>query len=241
MKKKIIIVIGAVILIFISYKLWGGKTENQESVKVQKGDVAEELILSGELKALEHAKLTFQSSGELSAVYVKEGEAVKKGQTLAKLDTKVLYETYERAVADLRDAQASLDKVYDEVKGHDKDESLTQRETRTTAEVARDKAYRSLEIAKENLANGAIRAPFDGIVSQVAYPFNGINTTSAQTQIEIVNPATLYFEVSADQTEVKDVKEGMKSLIILDAFSDESFEGNVSYVGLTPKEGETGT
>lgn len=134
-----------------------------------------------------------------------------------------------------------MDRVYDEVKGHDKDESFEQKEDRTQAEVNRDNAYRSFIIAKKNLANAGIVAPFDGVITNVTYPYTGLNTTLAQSQIEIVNPETIYFEVSADQSEVINISKGQKVAVILDSFSSDEYAGEVGYVGLTPKRGEVGT
>jgi HlyD family secretion protein len=59
--------------------------------------------------------------------------------------------------------------------------------------------------------------------------------------VEVIDPKTIYFEVSADQSEVVDLHEGQKVVIVLDSFSDEEFIGMVDFVGLTPIEGEVGT
>lgn len=241
-KKRVIVAVATVLIVAIAgWRVYSSRANPKDAATVQKGVVSQEIILTGQLKAEKDAKLTFQSGGELAYVGVSEGEGVRKGQLLVRLDTKVLYETYERAVSDLRSAQASLDNVYDQIKGHDKDETLAQKETRTTAEVARDKAYRALEIAKENLANGGIRAPFDGTVASLTYPFTGINTTSAQSQIEVVNLSSIYFAASADQTDVKDLKKGMKVKVILDSFPQDELTGTLSFIGFTPVEGEVGT
>src|SRR3990172_3321159 len=233
------------ILIVVGYALWRlviiPSRGPQNSFKVEKGTVSEELVLTGQVKAAEHVNLSFQTSGELAWVGVSEGEVVKKGQNLANLDAKIPYENYEISVSDLRAAEASLDNVYDQVQGHDSDETFAQRDLRTAAEVRRDKSYRVLEIAKKNLANLHLTAPFPGIISSVTYPFTGIFVSLSQGVIEIVNPESLYFEVSADQTEVVELKEGMKVKIILDSFPNEEVAGVVSYVGYTPVSGEVGT
>lgn len=216
-------------------------TPNLESTEIRKGRVQEELVLSGELKAEEHAQLPFASSGRVSWLGVKEGDRVKKGQLLAKLDTESLSAAIERSEADLRAAEATLLRVYDEVKGHDKDETFEQKEDRTTAEVAKDKAWDALRIAQDNLKNANLYAPFDGIISSVILPSAGINTLSTQSQIEVVNPSTVYFEVSADQTEVFDLEIGQTVNIILDPIPDEEFLGTVSFISYTPLSGEVGT
>ena len=241
-RRKILL---AALLIVLGYGIWSfvisPSRGPQNSFKVERGTVSEELVLTGQVKAAEHANLSFQTSGELAWVGVSEGEVVKKGQNLANLDSKIPYESYEISVSDLRAAEASLDNVYDQVQGHDRDETFAQRDLRTAAEVRRDKSYRALEIAKKNLANFYLTAPFPGIISSVTYPFTGIFIPLSQGVIEIVNPESLYFEVSADQTEVVELKEGMKVKIILDSFPTEEVGGVVSYVGYTPVSGEVGT
>ena len=241
-RRKILL---AALLIVLGYGIWSfvisPSRGPQNSFKVERGTVSEELVLTGQVKAAEHANLSFQTSGELAWVGVSEGEVVKKGQNLANLNSKIPYENYEISIADLRAAEASLDNVYDQVQGHATDETFAQRDLRTAAEVRRDKSYRAQEIAKKNLANFYLTAPFPGIISSVTYPFTGIFIPLSQGVIEIVNPDSLYFEVSADQSEVVDLKNGMKVRIILDSYPSEEVDGEVTYIGYTPISGEVGT
>ena len=242
-QKKLTLLI-IVILVIAGYfirRTYFPSTSGIESTKVEKGVVREELILSGEIKAEEHANLSFLTPGSLDYVGVTEGQEVKKGHVLAKLDTAILYQTYLSAEADLRRYGASRDKTYDDVQGHAKDETFAQKETRTIAETNRDKAYRAYVAAQENLANASLRAPFDGVITSITHPYTGVNTSLTESQIEIVNPETLYFEVSADQTEVTDLKMGQKVNVVLDSFASEELQGEIAYIGYTPKIGEVGT
>ena len=211
-----------------------------EEAKIEKGMVREELILSGEVQADEHARLSFLSSGELDYVGVTEGQEVKKDDVLAKLDATVLYQTYLAAEADLRRYDASRTRTYDDVQGHVKDETFAQIEARTIAETNRDKAYRAYISAQQSLNNATLRAPFDGIISSVTHPYTGINTSLTESQIEIVNPKTVLFEVSADQSEVNQIAKGQKVIIVLDSFPENDYEGRVEFISLTPKVGEAG-
>ncbi len=235
----VLIVLGAVGFFVLSKYVFPSK-EGFEEARVERGMVREELVLSGEVKADEHAKLSFLTSGELDYVGVTEGLEVKKGDVLARLNTTVLYQTYLSAEADLRRYDTSRDKTYDDVQGHAKDESYTQKETRTIAETNRDKAYRAYVAAQQNLSNATLKAPFDGIITSITHPFTGVNTSLTESQIEIVNTSTIYFEVSADQSEVNKISKGQKVAIVLDSFSGEEHEGVVEYIGLTPKAGEAG-
>src|SRR3972149_7671559 len=210
-RKRLIILIILAILFATGWRyLSSRKTASNKTSTVEKGNVSEELVLSGTIEADEHANLAFLSSGQLDKVFVTEGQTVVKGQELARLDTTSVYQTLLEAEADLRRYEASLEKTYDDVQGHEKDESFAQRETRTVAETNRDKAYRSYLIAQKNLGNSSLKAPFDGIVASITHPFSGINTPLTEYTIEIVNPQTIYFDVSADQSEVNQISKDQK-------------------------------
>lgn len=212
--------------------------EELEEATVSRGEVAEELILSGQVTADEHAQLSFPASGTIAWLTVTEGDEVYKGQPLAKLDTTLLNSTYQQALANLRAEEANLAQVYDEVKGNEKDETFEEKNTRVAAETAKDKAYEAVVAAQENLRKSTLYAPFAGIVTSVANPYQGVNVLATQPQIEIINPDTIHFVVFADQTEVLQIKEGEKVRIILDALPQKEIEGEVTYISysLAPTE-----
>jgi macrolide-specific efflux system membrane fusion protein len=238
-RKKLIILIVLIVgvLLFVRFKFL--KKDTPETAIVSRRDVVEEMILSGEIEAVEHAKLTFGSSGELVWIGVKTGDQVVKGQALAKIDTVSLNASYQRARADLRAAEASVDKIHDDVKDHSKDETFTQKDTRTTAEVTKDKAYEAVIIAEKALKDSTLKAPFAGTVTYVANPFPGINTLATQTQVELLNVDTVYFKVLADQTEVVNLKVGQKTKITLDSLDGEEISGTITETSFVPDPEET--
>ena len=240
-KRRLVIL--AIILVagFLVWKFTLGKKEEIETAKVERGTVIEELVLSGEIDADEYAKLTFPTSGKIAWVGISEGDEVKRGQALTKLDTTVLNTTFQQARAALRAAEATVEKVHDQVKDHSGDETFTQKDTRTTAEAAKDEAYEAYVAAEYNLRNSTLTSPFSGIVTFLAHPFSGVNVLATETQVEVINPDTIYFDVSADQTEVGDLKVGQKVVIILDSVPDEEISGHVDFVSYTPRTGEVGT
>lgn len=240
-RKKLIAVVVVIVLAFVGWRYYSNRNgDGVETVEVKRGTVEEELILSGEIVADEHASLNFSSSGKILWVGVSEGDWVKKGQALAKLDTASLNSTYQRALSDLRSAQATVDRVHDDVKDNDDDETFTDKETRTAAEVAKDKAWEAKLIAEENLRNATLIAPFEGLVTYVANPFSGVNIIYTATQYELLNPDTIYFDVSADQSEITSLSVGQKVKVILDSFIDQEFEGEITFLSYTPKSGESG-
>jgi len=240
-RKRLIIVIIVVIAIglFVISRIINGNGDI-EKAEVKKGEVVEELILSGEIMANEHAQLAFQASGKISWIGVSEGEEVQKGQSLARLDATSLSMDLNIADTSLRRYASSLDKVYDDLQGKEDSETYEEIETRILAEANKDSAVYSQIKAQHNLANSTLIAPFDGIVSYIANPFSGVNVIFSQTQIEVVNPETVYFEVVADQSEVIDLSVGQRVKIVLDSYFEEELEGEILFIGYTPKSGEVG-
>ena len=240
-RKKLLAVILVLIVVGIVVVRNISKKDAVDTTEVKKGTVREELILSGEVKAVEHARLMFQTSGKISWVGVSEGDEVKKGQSLMSLDTTNLSQDLKIADANLRSTAAALNSVYDDLKDKKNSETFEEISERTTAEATKDAAVFSNIKAQHNLANATLYAPFTGIVTYIAYPFTGANVLLSETQVEVVNPDTIFFEVSADQSEVIDLFEGQKVTVILDSFQDKELVGEIGFISLVPNSGEVGT
>jgi len=235
----IVILVITVVAIFLTRSSQNGKTF-EESI-VEFGEVREELVLTGEVKALDSANLQFNTSGKVAWVGVKVGDQVKKGQALMKLDTTKLSSAYQIAAANYRAAEANAQEVLDDVKGNDSDETFEQKNDRTAAETARDKAWDTLLSAQKDLDEATLVAPFDGIASILNSESSGVNVTAGTVQIVLVNPETIYFLVNADQTEVSTFSVGDNAEIALDAFDGENIQGAVSDVSIAPNPAESGT
>lgn len=240
-KKRIVVLIIVLGVLYALYSRFGKKDTTFETATIEQGDVREELILSGEVKATEDANLQFNSYGTISWIGVKEGDVVKKGQVLAKLDTTELNSSFQRAQADLRSAEATVARVHDDLKDKGNSETYEEKETRTIAEVAKDKAYENYISSQKALANATLTSPFSGIVTYVANQAAGVNVTIGSTQLRIVNPNTIYLSVNADQTEVSRFSVGDAATMVFDAFEDETVSGTISSISLSPDPTESGT
>ena len=83
-------------------------TPAQQLVKVQKGDITITVASDGNLALINDRKLTFQTSGIIKEVKVKEGDRVKAGQVLARLDTQPLELTISTASLAVKSAELDL-------------------------------------------------------------------------------------------------------------------------------------
>jgi RND family efflux transporter MFP subunit len=228
-RKKIFLLL--LLIAIVAWRINSARKSGLEvdTASVQRSTLTNTILAPGTVTADEYADLSFQTSGEVAEVNVKEGDSVEKGDIIAKLDTTSLYSSYLQSQANLRRYEASLDKTYDDLQGHETDESFEQIETRTLAETNKDKAYWALVAASKNLAGAYIKAPFDGIVTQV--PDNllpGSYASAPSTAIfSVVNPETIYFEAEVNELEINDLFSGAKTNIQLDAFPGETYDQEV--------------
>jgi RND family efflux transporter MFP subunit len=231
-----------VVVVVLGIVIFGGKGKKETvTATVQKGQIKEELILTGSIKADKHVVLYFPTGGKIAWVSAKEGAWVKKGQALTSLDKTVLNAAYMQALNNYRNYQAAAENTLDIVKDHSSDETFAQKATRTAAEVARDNAYDALTAAQYNLNNATLYAPFEGFITSLPFPSPGVNVSPADAQVELLDPASLYFEVEADQSEVTSIKEKMPVSMVLDSYREQTFLGIVSFVSYSPKAGEAST
>ena len=68
------------------YFLGNQKPESYQTVDVTRGDLDKQVLATGKLDAVRKVDVGAQVSGQLQALYVKEGDTVKKGDLLAVID-----------------------------------------------------------------------------------------------------------------------------------------------------------
>ncbi len=237
----IILVVG---WIYIQNQAKSAKSK-ETSYTIRKQDIKNTLSLSGQIDADEKVALKFQTSGLLSWVGVKVGDSVKKNQLIASLDQRDLKNrlnkylnayavernTFEQTNQDNWNSQFDLSPtIRDEAK-----RILSSNQYNLNNAVL-DVEYQNLTLEYANLFT-----PIDGVVTNVDTPYPGVNVTPAGAEFDVVNPKTIYFSATADQTDVVNLKNGMTGNISFDAYPNETFQGKLYYTSFTPKTNETGT
>lgn len=240
--RKILVaaIITTTVLFFIAKALLTPVSNKSDSTTVKRTYIKQQLTLSGQIDAEEHATLQFQTGGKLAWLGVKNGDRVKKGQMLAYLEKEKLEAVLRQARQDFIAAQAPHDKYYDGRTGES--ESYDQKVTRTALDATQNKAYDNVRIAQENLKDATLYSPIEGIVVRIDPIFPGTNIyVPSQAQIEITNPNTLYLNVTADQTDVVGLRGGQSGEFILDSYPDRKIKGTIKSISFSPKKDETGT
>lgn len=241
---KLILIIAVVVFLGIfAYQNFfaGEKNKKVESTKVRRGTLEEKLTVSGTMDAEEKATLKFQTSGKLTWIGVKEGDYVKKFQTVASLDQRELKMNLDKYLNTYMSERWDFEQAVDDY--NYKHQPVTDHIRRIIEQAQFDLNNSVIDVEIKDLAIqlSNLWTPIEGIVTKVGAPYAGVNITPASAEIEIVNPKTVYFSASADQTEVTKIKEGMQGELTLDSYPDTPLTGGVNNISFNPKTGETGT
>lgn len=108
-----VLVLLAIPLVLIGQRMLTGSTAKAaaQTGQVTRGDIQSQVLSSAALQPEAELTLTFGSAGTLTALKVKPGDHVEKGQVLASLDTSDLNLAVVQAQASLSSAQAKLESV----------------------------------------------------------------------------------------------------------------------------------
>lgn len=259
--------IGVLAIISIAFVVWrvtaakaSGKPQYQTET-VTKGTIVSTVSASGKVLTTNTLAINTQASGVVSKVQVKDGDQVYVGQVLAQIQldsdgTLANAKAYSSLVQaqnglnsannNYRQTQATIQNIYDQIKGHDTDETFAQKDTRTKAEVANDNAYDSIHQAQANLISAedsyrltspVITAPFSGTVGSVGLVEGMVLSSSTSTtninsqRVAVIKGDSLpVISVSLSEVDVPKVKVGQKVTVTLDSISGSTFTGVVATV-----------
>lgn len=238
-KKYLVIIL--IMLAILGYFLFKPKTTapKLEFAQVKMQDIRSTVSSSGNLTGKDVANLKFRISGKLSYINVKAGDTVKAYQVIAGLDTKELNIALQQAYNTFNAKDAAAKKAEDDVKNHSSDETYTQRDTRTSAQVARDNAYDSIKSAQRDFEDAVLVSPITGLVTQV----NGLvgqSTSASDLVAQIVDTSELIFDTDIDEADISKIEKGQIAEITLDAYGDEIFKGSVDQILPTTKTTSSG-
>ncbi len=246
-KRWYLILIVILIASFVFYKKSTATASKNkvDSYTIKRENLKEVLTLSGEIDASEKASLKFQTSGRLAWVGVKEGDYVKKYQTLASLDQRDVKNRMQKYLNTFVNSRLGFDQTKDDYwnKQYDLSETVRNSAQRILQENQNTLNNSILDVELQNLSleYANLWTPIEGIITHVSVPFSGVNITPAGADFEVVNPKTLFFSVAAEQGDVINLKEGATGDISFDAFPEKKFKASLYYISFSPKEGETGT
>jgi RND family efflux transporter MFP subunit len=193
-------------------------------VQPWRGPAMEAVYATGVVEAIDTARVGTTVSGRIDALLVDEGDAVQRGQVLARLDDR-------QARQRLNDATARLALAEQELA---RDQELLRRGVRTPqaeqrSREERDRAAAAVALAAKQLAEYTITSPLDGIV--MTRPVH-LGETVAENAVlfTVASPARLRVAAEVDERDIPLVRMGATLAIRADAFPGEVFTAHVTNI-----------
>ncbi len=248
--KTIGIVLLTAIVILLAYTIYNSLFSSALEVKLTEAALqspsqsSASLIASGYVVAQRKAAVSSKATGRLIYLGVVEGDKVKEGEVIAKIEDSDVKAQLESAEANLELSQSGLTSAknnFDRESALFKTGSASQSEL-DAASAQYKQVLASIDVAKANV-NGAkvaventiIRAPFDGTVltkdadiGEIVAPFGSINTKGAV--VTIADMKSLQVEADVSESNIEKIAPDQNCTIVLDAYSNYSYPGYVAKI-----------
>ncbi len=228
--------------------------------KIEKGSVIRTVNAPGSVEPKTKVQISAQVAARVTALPFREGERVKKGDVVVRLDSRDLVAALESTQASkkaeearLEGAQATLVRSVNELE-RQKSLAATGDASKSALENAEseylraksqvDSSTQNIEIARANIArarkdleNTEIVAPFDGVVTKLTVEVGelvlvGTFNNAASVIMEIADLDVMLLKARVDEANVAPVKAGQKARVFINALRGRTFDGNVDRVGL---------
>jgi membrane fusion protein (multidrug efflux system) len=205
---------------------------------VEPGALERSLPLTGSLTPLTEATVKAKVAGELVAVTVREGESVKQGQVLARIDLTEVGAKVAAREADVAAARAQL--VWAE-KNRNQQKALLEKSfisqsafdnIQSNYEVAVAKLHAAdaeLVVARKSQGDAVLVAPFSGIVS-LRHAQPGERVALDAKVISIVDLSQLQLEASVPPAAIGQVKVGQTMNFRVEGFGEREFAGRIERI-----------
>lgn len=264
-KKTIYFLLGGAVLIIAvliglsKAGVVGNKDEGKEVEvsKVAASTIVETVSATGKIQPEIEVKLSSMVSGEIIALNVKEGQVVKKGDLLVKINPDLYTSGLDRSVANLSGTKAGLtqsEASYKEAKAnYERNKTLYDKgvisksdwdkaiSTYEVAKATRQNAYYNVQSAsasvteaRDNLGRTLIYAPADGTISVLNVELGervlGTQQMAGTELLRVANLNNMEVEVDVNENDIVKVKIGDEANVEVDAYLKKKFRGTVTSI-----------
>ena len=203
------------------------------------------LPLSGSMSPIVQATLKSKVGGEVELVPLREGQEVREGEVLARIDTRNLQAQYDRQIAAVERARADLQLA---TLNRDKNRTLLESHyiSQNTYE-ATESAYAGMvanlklaeadaRLAKISLEDAVIRAPFAGTVAK-RHVQPGEKVSPDSTIVTLVDLRQMVLEAAVPAADIPAVSIGQRARFKVGGFGAREFDGEVQRINPVTADG----
>jgi HlyD family secretion protein len=221
------------------------------TVAVERGRVERTVssTKAGAIRSRREAGLGLETAGRITAIHIREGQAVSAGDPLITIDGREAAEGLRGAQAEMRvlesllgemksrriDAARTLERIeglHAEGVASDaqRDDARLQAEAAAAAYAAAAARIESqkVAVARAEIAvdKCRLRAPFDGVVTDLLVEV-GEWALPGKLGIRLMDPMRLYIRAEIDEVDIGPVRVGLPARVLLDPYRDRRLEGRV--------------
>lgn len=244
-KKTLVIAAVAAIAALAVWLLSGGKKEEKitfDTAAVAPANIMNSITATGTIEPVTSVTVGTQVSGIVSKLFVDYNSVVKKGQVIAELDKTNLMSQLNTAKTQLATAQSQLNYQTANYKRYKTlfEKGLVAADDFDNAKLSYTQAKEQVASAKEevqraqtNLGYATITSPIDGVVLSKSVE-EGQTVAASFSTPELFTIAqdltNMQVVADVDEADIGDVKEGERVTFTVDAYPDDTFEGEVKQV-----------
>lgn len=244
-KKALVIAAVAAIAALAVWLLSGGKKEETitfDTAAVAPANIMNSITATGTIEPVTSVTVGTQVSGIVSKLFVDYNSVVKKGQVIAELDKTNLMSQLNTAKTQLATAQSQLNYQTANYKRYKTlfEKGLVAADDFDNAKLSYTQAKEQVASAKEevqraqtNLGYATITSPIDGVVLSKSVE-EGQTVAASFSTPELFTIAqdltNMQVVADVDEADIGDVKEGERVTFTVDAYPDDTFEGEVKQV-----------
>jgi len=264
-KKTIYYLLGAialVIVLFLVLKQTGsiGNKDNGkevETVVIKEITLTETVSATGKVQPEVEVKISSEVSGEIIELPIKEGQAIKKGQLLVRVNPDLYESGVSRSAASLSTAKAGLSQADAQLKeakaNYDRNKKLLEKgvisksewdkivSAYEVAQASKQSAYYGVQSAgatvteaQDNLNRTTIYSPVDGTISKLDTELGervlGTQQNIGTEILRVANLNNMEVEVDVNENDIVKVEIGDDAEIEVDAYLKRKFKGTVTSI-----------
>jgi RND family efflux transporter MFP subunit len=210
----------------------------EDLVTVRNSTLASGPAITGTIQPERRADLRAEVQAVVLQVLKENGDPVRRGDLLVRLDDNAIRDALASAQAAERAGKLAFeqaDRQYERMKtlrtsGMASAQALDDAEgRRNTAQSDVEAAKARLVLARQQLQRTEVRAPFDGVVTERKVS-PGDTAQVGKELLKVIDPASMRFEAMVSADNVSDLKVGQPVHFRVNGYGEREFEGKVRRV-----------